>query len=214
MYRLLSCVLYCLCRVKVSRQLQLLISDMCSRLNVDGLRGDLVINRAAKALVAYEGRDTVTQEDVGKVISACLNHRYAEQRPGVLWRARDGGGAGLRTFQEVMTVQMHTKSFVQQQMRPQHDRESSCNSRTSDACAVLMRTLCPLLPCRLRKDPLDPIDSGTKVAILFKRLTDPEFAKREEEAKKKQVGGLVAAIHENALLLFLFLVLLLLQSQN
>jgi hypothetical protein len=41
---------------------------------------------------------------------------------------------------------------------------------------------------RLRKDPLDPIDSGTKVAILFKRLTDPEFAKREEEMKKRQVG--------------------------
>lgn len=60
------------------RNLQLLISDMCSRLNVDGLRGDLVINRAAKALVAYEGRDTVTQEDVGKVVSACLNHRYDE----------------------------------------------------------------------------------------------------------------------------------------
>lgn len=62
-------------RVKVPRDLQLLISDMCSRLNVDGLRGDLVINRAAKALVAFEGRDTVTQEDVGRVISACLNHR-------------------------------------------------------------------------------------------------------------------------------------------
>lgn len=42
-------------------------------------------------------------------------------------------------------------------------------------------------PCRLRKDPLDPIDSGTKVQILFNRLTDPEFVKREEEAKKKQV---------------------------
>jgi len=32
---------------------------------------------------------------------------------------------------------------------------------------------------------LDPIDSGTKVAILFKRLTDPEIMRREEEAKKK-----------------------------
>jgi len=43
-----------------------------------------------------------------------------------------------------------------------------------------------LTPARLRKDPLDPIDSGTKVAILFKRLTDPEFVKREEEAKRKK----------------------------
>lgn len=39
---------------------------------------------------------------------------------------------------------------------------------------------------RLRKDPLDPIDSGTKVQLLFKRLTDPEFVKREEEAKRKR----------------------------
>jgi magnesium chelatase subunit I len=43
----------------VPRELQLLISDMCSRLNVDGLRGDLVVNRAVKALVAYEGRTQV-----------------------------------------------------------------------------------------------------------------------------------------------------------
>lgn len=75
MYASPGCALVLSCRTKVPRNLQLLISDMCSRLNVDGLRGDLVINRAAKALVAYEGRDTVTQEDVGKVISACLNHR-------------------------------------------------------------------------------------------------------------------------------------------
>jgi len=45
------------------------------RLNVDGLRGDIVTNRAAKALVAYEGRNKVTQEDVEKVVTLCLNHR-------------------------------------------------------------------------------------------------------------------------------------------
>ncbi|GBF88319.1 magnesium chelatase ATPase subunit I [Raphidocelis subcapitata] len=100
-------------KVKISRELQILISDICSRLDVDGLRGDLVVNRAARALVAYEGRDKVTQEDVGRIITSCLNHR-------------------------------------------------------------------------LRKDPLDPIDSGTKVAILFRRLTDPEFVKREAEAKRKK----------------------------
>ncbi|WIA09653.1 hypothetical protein OEZ85_009040 [Tetradesmus obliquus] len=111
-------------KIKVPRPLQLLISDMCSRLNVDGLRGDLVVNRAVKALVAYEGRTQVTQEDVGRVISGCLNHR-------------------------------------------------------------------------LRKDPLDPIDSGTKVAILFKRLTDPEFVKREEEAKKKQEAAAAEAAKAN-----------------
>lgn len=65
-----------LTKVKITEELQLLISDICSRLEVDGLRGDLVINRAAKALVAYEGRDRVTKEDIARVISACLNHRW------------------------------------------------------------------------------------------------------------------------------------------
>ncbi|EFJ50578.1 hypothetical protein VOLCADRAFT_103792 [Volvox carteri f. nagariensis] len=98
-------------QVKISNELQILISDICSRLDVDGLRGDIVINRAAKALVAFEGRAEVKLEDIERVISSCLNHR-------------------------------------------------------------------------LRKDPLDPIDNGTKVKVLFKRLTDPEVQRREAEAQK------------------------------
>lgn len=39
---------------------------------------------------------------------------------------------------------------------------------------------------RLRKDPLDPIDNGLKVLLLFNRLTDPEVQRREEEAKRKK----------------------------
>jgi hypothetical protein len=55
------------------------------------------------------------------------------------------------------------------------------------------RVISGCLNHRLRKDPLDPIDSGTKVAMLFKRLTDPEFVKREEEAKKKQEAAAAEA---------------------
>eukprot|EP00878_Enallax_costatus_P019521 GHUV01020595.1.p1 GENE.GHUV01020595.1~~GHUV01020595.1.p1 ORF type:complete len:134 (+),score=13.29 GHUV01020595.1:784-1185(+) len=117
---MIRCNYCCPCRIKVPKNLQLLISDMCSRLNVDGLRGDLVVNRAVKALVALEGRDQVTAADVGRVISGCLNHR-------------------------------------------------------------------------LRKDPLDPIDSGTKVQLLFKRLTDPEFVKREEMKRKQEEAAKEAA---------------------
>lgn len=57
--------------------MQLLISDICSRLNVDGLRGDIVVNRAAKALVAFEGRSEVQAKDIERIISLCLNHRCA-----------------------------------------------------------------------------------------------------------------------------------------
>lgn len=35
------------------------ISEICSELDVDGLRGDMVTNRAAKALAAFEGRTQV-----------------------------------------------------------------------------------------------------------------------------------------------------------
>ena len=106
--------------VKISLELELLISDICSRLDVDGLRGDIVINRAAKAYVAYDGRNEVTVDDIKRIIGLCLGHR-------------------------------------------------------------------------LRKDPLDPIDNGSKVAMLFRRLTDPEFVRREEEAKKKAEEAAAAA---------------------
>ena len=56
-------------------QVKLQISEICSLLDVDGIRGDIVTNRAARALVAFEGRDTVTMEDVKRVIGLCVNHR-------------------------------------------------------------------------------------------------------------------------------------------
>jgi len=51
------------------------ISEICSELDVDGLRGDIVSNRAAKALTAFEGRTEVTVDDIQRVITLCLRHR-------------------------------------------------------------------------------------------------------------------------------------------
>lgn len=51
------------------------ISQVCSELDVDGLRGDIVSNRAAKALAAYENRTEVTLKDIQRVIALCLRHR-------------------------------------------------------------------------------------------------------------------------------------------
>ena len=42
--------------VKIDYDLRVKISEVCSELDVDGLRGDIVSNRAAKALTAFEGR--------------------------------------------------------------------------------------------------------------------------------------------------------------
>jgi magnesium chelatase subunit I len=62
-------------KVKIDNELRIKISQICSELNVDGLRGDIVVNRAAKAATAFDGRTEVTVEDIGKVICLCLRHR-------------------------------------------------------------------------------------------------------------------------------------------
>jgi magnesium chelatase subunit I len=61
--------------VSISQDLRVGISRVCSELDVDGLRGDIVTNRAAKALAAFDGRKEVTENDIGSVITLCLCHR-------------------------------------------------------------------------------------------------------------------------------------------
>jgi len=61
--------------VTISPEIRRKISVVCSDLNVDGLRGDIVTNRAARAFCAFDGRSEVTEEDVKKVVTLCLRHR-------------------------------------------------------------------------------------------------------------------------------------------
>jgi magnesium chelatase subunit I len=61
--------------VTIDHDLRLRISAVCGELDVDGLRGDIVTNRAARALAAFEGRDAVSDDDVARVVACCLRHR-------------------------------------------------------------------------------------------------------------------------------------------
>jgi magnesium chelatase subunit I len=61
--------------VNMDYDLRVKISEVCAELDVDGLRGDIVSNRAAKAITAFEGRTEVTIEDIRRVITLCLRHR-------------------------------------------------------------------------------------------------------------------------------------------
>nr|DAD30388.1 TPA_asm: hypothetical protein HUJ06_009239 [Nelumbo nucifera] len=61
--------------VQIDHDLRVKISKVCAELNVDGLRGDIVTNRAARALAALKGRDKVAPEDIATVIPNCLRHR-------------------------------------------------------------------------------------------------------------------------------------------
>jgi len=62
-------------QVQIDEDLRLRISAVCGELDVDGLRGDIVTNRAARALAAFEGRSEVSESDVARVVACCLRHR-------------------------------------------------------------------------------------------------------------------------------------------
>jgi magnesium chelatase subunit I len=102
--------------VTLEYDLRVKISEVCSELDVDGLRGDIVTNRAAKALTAFEGRNEVQVDDIRRVMTLCLRHR-------------------------------------------------------------------------LRKDPLESIDSGYKVEKAFKRVFGIEATLEENQEKVAQPNG-------------------------
>ena len=48
---------------------------LCMALGADGLRGELTLIRASRALAAYEGREQVEDRDFRRVASAAFRHR-------------------------------------------------------------------------------------------------------------------------------------------
>ncbi len=87
--------------VKIDHDLKVKISQVCSELNVDGLRGDIVTNRAAKALAAFEGRDEVTVDDIRRVVTLCLRHRLRKDP----LESIDSGYKVQKVFGEVFGIQ-------------------------------------------------------------------------------------------------------------
>ena len=61
--------------VSLSEEYRIKISQVCSELDVDGLRGDIVTNRAARALAAFDGASEVTIKHIAAIVTLCLRHR-------------------------------------------------------------------------------------------------------------------------------------------
>lgn len=61
--------------VKLDEGLARAIAELCATAGIDGLRGDLVIHKAATALAAYAGRLRVSEEDVREAVTLALAHR-------------------------------------------------------------------------------------------------------------------------------------------
>ena len=51
------------------------VAALCAELGVDGLRGDLVTAKTARALAAWDGRDEVILDDVRRAAPLALSHR-------------------------------------------------------------------------------------------------------------------------------------------
>ncbi|KAK4421182.1 Magnesium-chelatase subunit ChlI, chloroplastic [Sesamum alatum] len=85
--------------VTIDHDLRVKISKVCAELNVDGLRGDIVTNRAARALAALKGNDEVSAEDIATVIPNCLRHRLRKDP----LESIDSGLLVIEKFYEVFT---------------------------------------------------------------------------------------------------------------
>ena len=83
--------------IKISQDLRIKISQVCGELDVDGLRGDIVTNRASKAYAAYNGRSEVTVDDIENVITLCLRHRLRKDP----LESIDSGDKVQSVFEEV-----------------------------------------------------------------------------------------------------------------
>ena len=86
--------------VELDYNLRIKISEVCSRLDVDGLRGDIVTNRAAKAYAAYDGRNKVIINDIAKIITLCLRHRLRKDP----LESIDSGDKVNKVFKEIFDV--------------------------------------------------------------------------------------------------------------
>ena len=86
--------------VELDYDLRVKISEVCSTLDVDGLRGDIVTNRAAKAYAAYDNRTKVTVKDIEKIITLCLRHRLRKDP----LESIDSGDKVSKVFKEVFEI--------------------------------------------------------------------------------------------------------------
>ena len=94
--------------MQIDYDLRVKISEICSILDVDGLRGDIVTNRAAKAYAAYNGRTEVEVDDIKTIITLCLRHRLRKDPLETI----DSGDKVKQVFNEVFEIEEDKKNKV------------------------------------------------------------------------------------------------------
>jgi magnesium chelatase subunit I len=109
------------------------VSALCIAAQVDGMRADLVMLRAARALAALEAADAVTATHVDRVAHAVLLHRQRaggvqherqlEDRDAARAVGQDNRAAASDGSREQTHTQMHTQAHMpsQSQASPESD---------------------------------------------------------------------------------------------
>lgn len=90
-------------KISISSNLKTKISMICSELGVDGLRGDIVMNRAAKAHAAIRMSEIVTIDDIKNTIVLCLRHRLRKDPLETI----DSGFKVKKFFKEVFKEEIN-----------------------------------------------------------------------------------------------------------
>jgi len=82
----------------VADALHALVSELCIAAQVDGLRADLVMLRAARALAALEGAEAVLATHVHRVAELVLAHRrHPQAQPGAAAQGHSNGDSNQNT---------------------------------------------------------------------------------------------------------------------
>ena len=86
--------------VEMDYDFRVKISQICSELDVDGLRGDIVVNRAAKAYAALKNKAKVELDDISNIIVLCLRHRLRKDP----LESIDSGAKVRKIFNDVFEI--------------------------------------------------------------------------------------------------------------
>ena len=111
-------------KVDIPRDVRLKISQLGSMVDIDGIRGDIVCNRAAAALVALEGRKKVTMDDVIRVASLCLNHRLRKD-------PLDPIDNGAKVFLALRKI-MNPAEAAEEERRKQEEEAAEVEAKAKD----------------------------------------------------------------------------------
>src|SRR5919205_1203591 len=112
----LSAARHLLPAVQLDEAMLRLITGICMDFDVDGMRADITIYRAAIALAAYEGRTQVMEDDVRRVARLVLPHRRRRQ-----------------PFDQPAVDEQQLEDSLERHRPPQHDNQTTPSPSTPPA---------------------------------------------------------------------------------